>query len=497
MLGRIVLIRSFRPFTSPPVTLMSADTRSNIAASIVLAVLGLMAFWPSVAFDFVNWDDPAYVLHNDLIKSWSPSNLYGVATETVTRNYAPLTIFSLLVDHSLWSMNPSGYHATNVLLHVINGVLVFFLLKQLSGSRFVAFTAAALFLVHPVQIETVAWISSRKGLLSAMFMLAALLVRLKPDRPGHDGWYVLWLAAALMSKALAVVVPPIVLCYDLWVRKEEFSKAFARQIIPGVMCLLLLLKTMAAQHTVLGGVRGHLEYSLLHIIAIDTMILWKYIGMLFYPVNLSVLYDPPTTNIAVPVAIASVGWLLVAAVVWKTRHRFPLVLWSAGCFLLLLFPVLNFFRITTLMNDRYLYLPSIAVFAVAAAAFERVFAWASSGSIRSDVLKLSSISLKWSLSVTAVVAAMALTAQHLPVWQNATTLWTHTMQAVPQIPVVRIQMAYTLHDQGQSREAVRTLQRALLETEPDQLDRKRMVTAIREWSHELSARSAARVRARR
>ena len=90
----------------------------------LLIVLGMIAFWPSVWFDFVNWDDPAYITHNELIKSWSPSNLYGVATETVTRNYAPLTIFSLLVDHTIWGMNPSGYHATNVLLHLLNGLLV-------------------------------------------------------------------------------------------------------------------------------------------------------------------------------------------------------------------------------------------------------------------------------------------------------------------------------------------------------------------------------------
>lgn len=476
---------------------MSAVTRSNIAASIVLAVLGLIAFWPSVAFDFVNWDDPAYVQHNDLIKSWSPSNLYGVATETVTRNYAPVTIFSLLVDHTLWGMNPSGYHATNVMLHVVNGVLVFFLLQQLTGSPFVAFTAAALFLVHPVQIETVAWISSRKGLLSATFMLAALLVRLKPDSAGHDGWYVLWLAAALMSKALAVVVPPIVLGYDLWVRREQFSKAFARQIIPGVMCVLLLLKTMAAQHTVLGGVRGHLDFSLAHIIAIDTMILWKYVGMLLYPVNLSVLYDPPTSAIAWPVTIASLGWVVVAALIWKSRQRFPLIPWSAACFFLLLFPVLNFFRITTLMNDRYLYIPSIAVFALLAAGLERVFRWTAAEAADATTPRSVSRGLRWSLSGSAIAAAMVLTAAHLPVWQNANSLWTHTMQQVPQIPVVRIQMAYTLRDQGQSREAIRTLQRALLETEPDPLDRKRMVSAIQDWSSQLDARSAARVAARR
>ena len=465
-------------------------------AYATLVAAGLAAFWPSVAFDFVNWDDPAYVLNNDLIKSWSPSNLLGVATETVTRNFAPLTILSLLIDHSLWGLNPSGYHATNVLLHIVNGVLVFLLLRQLTGNTFIAWVTAALFLVHPVQIETVAWISSRKGLLSATFMLAALLARLKPEVTGkNDALFVVWLAAALMSKALAVVLPAIVLCYDLWVRRLKFADAFPRQIIPGVMCLLLLLKTMASQHSILGGVRGHLDYSIWHIMAIDTTILWRYIGMLCWPTKLSVLYNPATTGIASLVAVATLGWIVVATLIWKFRNRYPLILWAAVTFLLLLFPVLNFFKITTLMNDRYLYLPCIIFFAVVSAGLHRLLNV--SDTAASEVVRHLTTGLRWSIGVSAVCCAFFATSLHLPVWQNAHTLWTHAMTRVPEIPVVRIQMAHTLHDAGQGREAIRTLQLALLNTEPDDLDRQRIVKAIHEWQDELKARSAARVLSRR
>lgn len=476
---------------------MSADSDSNSKLTwflyLSLVVVGLGAFWPSVWFDFVNWDDPAYVLNNDLIRSWAPENLAGVATKTVTRNYAPLTILSLLIDHTIWGMNPCGYHATNVLLHVMNGILVFLLLRQLTGSLFIAWMTAALFLVHPVQIETVAWISSRKGLLSATFMLAALIVRLKPDsKEHHDGWYVFWLAAALLSKALAVVLPAVVLCYDLWVRRQKFADAFPRQIIPGVMCLLLLLKTMASQHSVLGGVRTHLDYSIWHIIAVDTTILWRYIGMLCWPTGLSVLYDPPTTGIWKQVILASAAWIVVGGLIWKFRKQFPLVLWATATFLLLLFPVLNFFKITTLMNDRYLYLPCIVIFAGVAAGLQRLLATGDSTAVH--MLRPLAASVKWTLSVATICMAFVLTTRHLPVWTNAQTLWTHAMTTVPQLPVVRIQMAFTQHDLGNQREAVRTLQRALLKTNPDALDRKRIVTTIRQWSAELNNRSASRAR---
>ena len=462
---------------------------------LLLLVAGMVTFWPSVWFDFVNWDDPAYVLHNDLIKSWSPANLAGVATQTVTRNYAPLTILSLLIDHTIWGLNPCGYHATNVLLHLINGILVMLLVRRLSGNSFVAWVTAALFLVHPVQIETVAWISSRKGLLSATFILAALISRLKADaNPKDDAWYTIWLAAALLSKALAVVVPAIVLLYDVWIRRQKFSDAFVRQIIPGVMCLLLLLKTIGSQHSILGGVRGHLEYSLWHIIAIDATIMWQYIGMLFWPTDLCVLYNPPTIGIWKPVAISSLGWTAVAGGIWYYRKRFPLILWGAVTFLVLLLPVLNFFKITTLMNDRYLYLPCIIVFAAAASGLHKLLS-AVGGPQSAEVntvLNALTGSLRWGVGLAAIGGAMLSTSNQLPVWSSPETLWNHAMKQVPELTVVRIQMAHTLHDRGQRREAIRTLQRALLETEPDKLDRKRILTAISTWSGELTSRSALR-----
>jgi len=456
-----------------------------------LVVVGLIAFWPTVEFDFVNWDDPAYVWHNDLIKSLSPANLYGVATEAVTRNYAPLTISTLLMDHSIWGMQPSGYHATNVLLHVLNGILVFLLTRQLSRSDFVGWLTAALFLVHPVQIETVAWISSRKGLLSASFILGALIVRLRPEPSAkQDLWYGILLAAALLSKALAVVVPPIVLLYDVLIARRRFRDALVRQVIPGLMALLLLLMTMSAQHSILGGVRGHMDLSLLQILAVDSVIMWRYIGMLIWPADLCVLYDPPTSRISGLVIVSSVGWLLSGRLMWKLRKRFPMLLWSSLAFLLLLVPVLNFVRITTLMNDRYLYLPCVVFFAAASAGLQRLLTVLATAS--DSLARPFAAVIRWSLSIGLVLTALGCTSAHLPVWRNSFTLWNHAMEYVPHLPVVRMQLALTHYDSGRTRQAIRILQRALLECEPDEADRRRMNDAVLSWTEELSQRTASR-----
>ena len=453
----------------------------------VLVVLGLVAFWRSVAFDFVNWDDVSYVQQNELIRNWSPSNLWGVATETVTRNYGPLTIFSFLIDHTIWGLNPCGYHATNVLLHLVNGVLVFLLLRQLTGNSFVAWLTAALFLVHPVQIESVVWISSRKGLLCSAFVLWAAIIRLRPEVTAkQDAWYVGLLIAALISKALAIVFPPIVLLYDVLIRREKSPTAIARQVIPGLLSLLLLLYTAGAQNTVLGGVRGHMEFGLLHIMAIDVTILWQYIGMLFFPTDLCVMYDPATRGIGMKVCCGCLAWAAVGLAFWKIRKSHPMWILGAFSFLLLLFPVLNFFRITTLMNDRYLYLPSIIVFAMVAGAVHRIVKFAESETVA--VVQFIGNGLRAIVAVGAIAACLTLTLQHLPVWQNSHSLWTHAIELYPKMPVLRIQMALTVHARGQEREAIRQLQVALLECQPDDLDRDRMRGMIDDWQTQIKQR---------
>ncbi|MCP4175391.1 MAG: hypothetical protein GY758_31975, partial [Fuerstiella sp.] len=175
------------------------------------------------------------------------------------------------------------------------------------------------------------------------------------------------------------------------------------QVIPGVMCLLLLFKTMASQYSVLGGVRGHMDFSIWHVIAVDTTILWRYIGLLFWPADLCVLYDPPTSGIWKTVAVAAAAWSCVAIVFWKYRTRYPVILWSAATFLLLLLPVLNFFKITTLMNDRYLYLPCITCFALLAACLQRFLTVTTEG--RGRVAISIANGAKWMLTLGAVSAA--------------------------------------------------------------------------------------------
>jgi len=463
---------------------------SHIWIMAACAAVTFILYWPTVGFDFVNWDDPWYVVENPLIRSWSPSNLYHVATDVAIKNYAPLTVLSFLFDYTCWALDPAGYHLTNVLLHTVNVLLVYVLLQRLTGSRFIGWATAALFAVHPLQVETVAWVSSRKGLLSGTFILASLIGWLRPDRrPKDEGYGLLFYVAALLSKALAIVVPPVVILYDVLVRKQSWSAAIARQVVPGVMAILLLLVTMTAQTTEIGGMRGHMELGKLQILAVDSVILWKYIGMLLFPQELCVLYDQPTTGIAAAVAVSVLGWIVVGATTYRLRNRFPLVGLGVASFFLFLLPVLNLFPITTLMNDRYLYLPSIAIFALLAGFIQQAAAHLvrlvdEHGNRRPIVVQ----------SALSTIAAMCLIAlyarethQYLPVWRDGMSLWQYANSRVPQLPVVQIQLANTFHDAGNDTEAVRVLENALVNSQPDELDRRRILRKLDEWRPEYSS----------
>jgi hypothetical protein len=462
-------------------TVESRSPATDIFAMIGLFILAMMLYLPAFQFGFLNWDDPWYILNNDLIKNWSFSNLYQIATQPVARNYAPLTILSFLFDHTLWGEKAQGYHALNVFLHLVNGFLVYKLIVQLSGSRLVGWATAAFFIVHPLQVETVAWISSRKGLLSATFMLLSMYYWLRPETTGRqEAAGFAFFVAALLCKAIAIMVPPIVVVWHVLVYRRQFSVAVVRQFVPAVLAGLILLYTMSAQTTIVGGVRDHIGFSKAKILAIDAVIVWKYFGMLIWPQEQCVLYDPPTEGIGLQMVLSIGGLLAIGILTWRNRNRMPRVACAVVAFALLLLPVMNLFPITTLMNDRYLYLPSIPFFAVMTAlTLEALRGLA-------HRVKLPAAGFAHCISALCVVAAVSgysqRTVEYLPVWKNSLSLWTYATQKTPTLAVTWIQLALTHHALGHTDKAVATLHTAMGTCRMDVHDEHRVTEMLHKWT---------------
>jgi protein O-mannosyl-transferase len=454
-----------------------------------LIVLTGAVYWPVHSFEFVNWDDPWYVLKNEYIRSWHPSNLWDIATQVINRNYSPMIIFTLLIEHTVFGIEPAGYHIVNVLLHLVNTVLVFTLVSRLAKSQSVGWATAAFFAIHPVQLESVAWVSSIKGLVVGAFILAHLNCVMREERtPKQELWGLVFFALAILSKALTVVVPAIVLLYDMLVCRKTFSDALTRQFIPGMLSVWILLITMGAQASELGGVRDHMVLGKLHILAVDSVILWNYVAMLLCPRQLSVLYDPATTGIATQVAVASLCWVVVGLACWRVRKSYPFVPLAVASFFLLLLPVLNLTPITTLMNDRYLYMPSIPFFALVCVGVkwgcERLDASRAARSDQPATASNRNVPGGWiGIPLAATIPLLIATYEHLPVWKNDQALWENTMARTPTLPLVHIQYAWMLHNSGHHDAAIDRLRHTLAEMTPDELDRQRIEETINDWSN--------------
>ena len=240
-----------------------------------------------------------------------------------------------------------------------------------------------------------------------------------------------------------------------------------------------------------------MELGKLQILAVDSIILWKYVEMLLCPRDLSVLYNPATTGIALQVAIASLCWVAVGFGCWKVRRSHPFVTLAAAAFLLLLLPVLNLTPITTLMNDRYLYMPSIPFFALACVGVkwgcDRLDAYRTARSEGSSDKTRRAVPGGWiGIPLAATIPLIIATSEHLPVWENDQRLWENTIAHTPELPLVQIQYAWMLHNAGHHEAAISRLRHTLAELSPDKLDRDRIEETIHDWSAMSSSASGTR-----
>jgi protein O-mannosyl-transferase len=402
--------------------------RTALPVILILIVI-FAAFFPCLKNGFVNWDDGPYVTENPVIRHFSGTNIARVFSTIYISSYLPVTMLSYMLDYRLFGMDPFGYHLTSLIFHLLNCLLVFWLFRRLSGSVLVAFLTALFWGIHPLRVESVAWVSERKDVLYTCFFLLSMICYcryLSERKVGTAyGLSVVFFALSLLSKAMAIVLPPVLLLTD-----HLLGRKFDRGAVVDKAPFLVLSLGIGAVgfYGQMNGsqpayFQGFFERGLASCHAI-----FFYLNKLILPVGLSCLYPSAETG---PVPVLSFPVLLCFAILLVTvlsAKRTRKVAFGVLFFLITLFPVLK--SVPTgaiLVQDRYLYLASIGLFYLAAEMARRVFGALAARGYRTGVVITSMIVL------TAAGSLLVLTRGRCAVWRDGITLWTDVLNRYPQM----------------------------------------------------------------
>jgi len=432
--------------------------RRNIYICLLLAGITLVAFWPVTKLGFIVLDDPEYVTDNPNIQhGFTADSVVWAFTTTRTGNWHPVTWLSHILDYKLFGSDARGHHWMNLGIHIANVLLLFVVLRNMTGAVWRSALVAALFAWHPLRIESVAWISERKDVLSAFFMMLTLLCYTKAVT--SDRWHVagtkpvtapspvtchssrfywlsvLFFALGLMSKPMLVSTPLVLLLLDFWplrrIPQGMFSSSVERRDL--ISAFKLFLEKVPFFGLSLGSsivtvyAQGHGQaISDLNHVPLDARFenviasYAAYLGRIFWPADLSIFY--PYVNEHSGMIFAFVLLAGISALgIWRARLQ-PCLITGWFWFLVMLLPVVGIVQVgRQFIADRYTYLPSIGIFLVVV--------WGTAA--------LTGVSRFWRaalpfMAIGLLAACLLDTRYQLRYWRNSITLFSHSIEITPE-----------------------------------------------------------------
>ena len=444
--------------------------RANSRVTSILICLGLVAvawavFGQTLTHDFVNFDDHVYVYDNPLVvRGLSIEGIIGAFTHTHALNWHPLTTLSHMLDCQLYGLKAGGHHFTNVILHTISVLLLFLVIKQMTGGLWQSAFVAALFAIHPLHVESVAWIAERKDVLSAAFFMLTLAAYARYARAPSAPRYLLvalLYACGLMSKPMLVTLPFVLLLLDYWplgrigAQKSEVGSQLRRLItekiplfaLSALSCIATLLTQRQAPN------------------AIDQLpFLWRlnnsfvsyvtYIWQMLWPARLAVFYPHPNDRLPLLEVTAAIAFLVgVSLLVTYLRRTKPYLVTGWFWYLGMLVPVIGFVQVGEQAHaDRYTYLPQIGLYIM--------IAWTVG-----DLLLKSTSRVRLALvGVAAAIAIVCLGVRafvQVSYWKNSETLWNHTLAVTSDNDVAHNNLGFLFLRRGELDKAISQFQAAL------------------------------------
>jgi protein O-mannosyl-transferase len=436
---------------------------------VCLAAISLAVFAKTIHYDFVNFDDDLYVYNTPAIKAGITIKGMGQAfTSPHARNWHPLTTVSHMLDCQLYGLNAGAHHATNVILHIIAVLLLYRVLQQMTGAMWNSAIVAALFAVHPLHVESIAWVSERKDVLSAGFFFLMLGAYTRYTRAMSITGYlavVVLFAAGLMSKPMLVSVPIVLLLLDYWplrrfeqpsliIGKTKISECDNQRriirrlylekiplfVLSAVACILTFVLQKRAAGAIpplpfLWRVENAFESYMLYA--------WKTV----WPTRLAVFYPHPNETLALwEVIFATLLLLAITAAAIILRKQRPYLLTGWFWYLVMLIPVIGIVQVGEQGHaDRYTYLPHIGLF-VAIVWFAIDLA-----TVRRS---------KPQVAVTTAVAVLIILALawaafiQTSCWRNSEALWTHALAVTADNDVAHNNLGYLCAERGELDKAI-------------------------------------------
>lgn len=403
----------------------------NVLIFIVLVTF--VCLFPTLQNGWVNWDDDSYVLRNRLVHSLSREHLSAMFTTAHQLGlYHPLTLISFAIDYHFWGTDPFGFHLSNLALHLLNVCLVFFFLKKISSSQLIAFLVALLFGIHPMHVESVAWISGRKDVLYTLFYLLSLLSYLKyisqPEKQKYL-WYsiaIIGFTCSLLSKSLAFTFPIILLLLD-YLKKRSISPSTIIEKAPFfILAILALIMTKHGQEAS-NSMLGVTEYPLNKTVFIGTYNSIAYIFKAFIPVQLSIFHPFPFQGaiyLSLVYYLSAIPFVTVIIILIRTFNSSRKIFFGLAFFLITIGPVLQIIPFgKAISSERYTYISYIGLFYLIASGLEYLLKRVNKHRILHQGL-IGLVSL-WFLFLGLQANLQS------KVWENSETLWTQTIERYP------------------------------------------------------------------
>ena len=425
-----------------------------------------MVFGQTLHHEFVNLDDEDYVYENPTVSRGLTS--YGITwafTHTYASNWHPLTWISHMLDCQLYGLNPGGHHLTSVLLHAATAILLFLVLRQMTGALWASAFVAAVFAIHPLRVESVAWVSERKDVLSGLFFMLTLAAYVRYARgtfsPGRYLMVVLCFAMGLMAKPMLVTLPFVLLLLDYWPLGRMLRTALRPLVVEKIPLLVLSIASCAVTIPAQGEAVAPISRVPIALRLGNAAISYvAYLGQMVFPIRLAPVYPlfaDELTTWKIGLALVFLAGVSTAAILLRRNRPYLLVgwLWYVG----MLAPVIGLVQVGNQARaDRYTYLPQIGVYLLVA--------WAARDALYSRrrgplILGVASLSVIAALMVCATIQTSY--------WRNSTSMWTHALSCTSRNYAAHNNLGGALFERGQAAKAIDEYQRAL-EIEPDFLE---------------------------